>query len=235
MYPLTIVSGFWFIKNKHDNKYLNWFKNTLMIQCPYVFFGSKDTIDLVKKYRDLLSVPTVYIECEINDFYTYQYREKMITDPFHCPSIELNLIWNEKIFLIEKASKMNPFQSEYFSWTDAGICNYRDHQPPNKIFPDINKLIQLPKDKFIFTSSMPSFNIKLLEYPNYHFVSGTAYLLHKNMIPVMVELYKKKLEQIISTDKVYTDQIILTHILYDNKELFCLIGNGYGKIIPLLF
>ena len=233
-YPLTIVSGFWFIENKHGNKFLNWFQNTLMIQCPYIFFGSKEAIDLVKKYRDSLSVPTVYIECNIEEFYTFQYREKMITDPIHCPSVELNLIWNEKIFFIEKASQMNPFQSEYFSWVDAGICNFRNRPPPNKLFPDMNKLIKLPKDKFIFTSTIPLFNTQTLHLPNYHYVSGT-YILHKSIIPTMIELYKKKIDQILSTDKVYTDQIVLTHILVDNPDLFYNLGNGYGLIIDLLY
>lgn len=207
-----------------------------MIQCPYVFFGSKDAIELVKKYRDTLSVPTVYIECDILDFYTYQYREKMAIDPVHCPSVELNLIWNEKIFLIEKASKMNPFQSEYFSWIDAGVCIFRDRQPPNKPFPDVNKLIQLPKDKFIFTSTIPiNFNPKWLQFPNSHFISGTSYALHKNMIEKFVDIYKKKIDEILSTDKVYTDQIILTHIFVDNPDLFFCIGYDYGKIIEILY
>ena len=35
---LTIVSGFWKVKNKHDNKFENWFSKTLKINCPYVFF-----------------------------------------------------------------------------------------------------------------------------------------------------------------------------------------------------
>jgi hypothetical protein len=39
--PLTAVSGYWSVKNKHDSKYLEWFKNTLQIRCPYVFFGNK--------------------------------------------------------------------------------------------------------------------------------------------------------------------------------------------------
>ena len=42
----------------------------------------------------------LYIELNIEDFITYKYRNKMIIDSIHCPSVELNLIWNEKIFLI---------------------------------------------------------------------------------------------------------------------------------------
>ena len=45
---LTCVSGYWKIKNKHGNKFDNWFKNTLKINCPYVFFGDKESIALIK-------------------------------------------------------------------------------------------------------------------------------------------------------------------------------------------
>ena len=42
---LTCVSGYWKIKNKHDNKFENWFNNTLKFNCPYVFFSDKETIE----------------------------------------------------------------------------------------------------------------------------------------------------------------------------------------------
>ena len=44
---LTIVSGFWKVKNKHDNKFENWFSKTLKINCPYVFFGNEETMNVV--------------------------------------------------------------------------------------------------------------------------------------------------------------------------------------------
>ena len=75
---LTCVSGYWEIKNKHGDKFNNWFHNTLQINCPYVFFGDKETIEMIKKYRG--DLPTHYIECNIDDFYTYRYRDKMATN-----------------------------------------------------------------------------------------------------------------------------------------------------------
>jgi hypothetical protein len=62
---LTCVSGYWEIKNKHGDKFNNWFHNTLQINCPYVFFGDKETIEMIKKYRG--DLPTHYIfgnECK---------------------------------------------------------------------------------------------------------------------------------------------------------------------------
>lgn len=74
---LTCVSSYFPVKNKYGNqKYTEWFKNTLSINCPYVFFTNKDNIELIKSFRK--NLPAYYIECEIEDFYTYKYKDKMI-------------------------------------------------------------------------------------------------------------------------------------------------------------
>ena len=58
-YGLTCVSGYWNTKNKHGDKFNSWFQNTLKINCPYVFFSDKETIEIIKKYRQ--NLPTFYI------------------------------------------------------------------------------------------------------------------------------------------------------------------------------
>ena len=226
---LTCVSGYWRIKNKHDNKFENWFNNTLKINCPYVFFSDKETIEIIKKYRG--DLPTHYIECDIKDFNTYKFKDKMVTHQVHCPSVELNLIWNEKIFLIEKAIELNPFKSEYFMWMDAGMCSFRNRIPPSIPFPNINKLNKLPKDKFIYSSTHNfTYNEKFVkgQYHLHHSLSGT-YLFHKNIINKLVEIYKKYLSLIDKND-IWTDQVIWTLIYKDNKELFFKLCNNYGTI-----
>ena len=228
---LTCVSGYWKIKNKHENKFDNWFHNTLKINCPYVFFGDKETIKLIKNYRGIL--PTYYIECTIEEFYTYSYRNKIITDPIHCPSIELNLIWNEKLFLVQKAAKLNPFHSSYFMWVDAGICIFRDVSPPNIPFPNLDKLNTLPKNKFIYSSSNEYIE-SLVSNEYYHHISGT-YILHNNIIDDFVSIYKQYLDKLIDLNNIWTDQVILTHIFKDNKHLFYELTYGYGTIIKLLY
>ena len=231
-YPLTAVSGYWVVKNKFDKEYLQWFNSTLRINCPYVFFGNAESIVLARRYRGEL--PTHYIECKIEEFYTYKFRKQMATNQVHCPSVELNLIWNEKVFLIEKAARLNLYGSKYYAWIDAGICTYRREMPPLRPFPNLNKLLSLPLDKFIFTSSdSPIFESnKVGSY--YHFVAGTSYIIGVQGIPLIVEAYKKYLE-IIRLDNIYTDQIILTHMFKDLPDLFLRIGHGYGEIVPLLY
>ena len=233
MNPLTCVSGYWRVKNKHGTKFDKWFSNTLRVNCPYVFFSDKETIEIVKQYR--VGLPTYYVECRMEDFYTFKYRDKMITHHVHCPSVELNLIWNEKIFLLQKASDLNPFNSEYFQWIDAGFGPYRNKCPPNRPFPNIEKLNSLPKDKFIYSSSSP-YNKKFVKVNSYyHHVAGTSYVIHKSLINRFVEIYKEYLGKLVDRNNIWTDQVILTHIYKDNKDLFFKLCDGYGAITEYLY
>ena len=239
IYPLTCVSGFWPIKNKHGNKFLHWFKTSLRINCPYVFFTDKPGIEFIKTFR--LNLPTYYIECSINEFYTFKYREKMRTHPLHCPSAELNLIWHEKLFLVDRAALINPFQSEFFCWVDAGICLYRENAPPPTPFPNLEKLRQLPKDKFIYsTSSALAFQPELVSRTSYyHHLAGTAYLLHKSCINPFVQLYKAYLEKIFTDhsfwqNNLWTDQVVLSHLFKAYRHKFYKVGEGYGNVMRAL-
>jgi hypothetical protein len=234
-HPLTCVSGFWPVKNKHGNKFMEWFKTTLKINCPYVFFSTKEGIEIIKIYRK--NLPTYYIECNIEEFYSYKYMKKMRTHPVHCPSVELNLIWNEKIILIDKAHRINPFNSEFFCWVDAGVCTYRSNSPPTTSFPNISKLNQLPKDKIIYSTSSQWKPNAVTNNSYYHHISGASYILHKDIITFFTDMYKAFLKRIftnesLSKSNIWTDQVILTHIFKIFPHKFYKLCDGYG--MPLI-
>ena len=232
-YTLTCVSSFFPVKNKHNNDYIEyWFKHTLAINCPYVFFTNKDTINIIKHFRK--DLPTYYIECELEDFYLYKFKDNMITHPRHCPSIELNIIWNEKMFMIQKAAEINPFHSEWFKWIDAGICTYRYESPPNSIFPNQSKLIGLPKDKFIYSSSYEYNKHFVTNTDYYHHISGT-FLLHKSIINKFTTIYKEYINKLIDKNNIWTEQVIFTHIYKDYPGLFFKLCDGYGEIVKYLY
>jgi len=231
---LTIVSGYWIVKNKHDMKYANWFNNSLKINAPYVFFGNAESIELVKPFRE--GLPTHYIECNIEDFYCYKYKDKIFVDKIHCPSKELAMICNEKIFLVERAAQLNPFSSDFFMWADAGVCVYRDKTPPASPFPNLKKLQTLPIDKFMYSSSAHAqFHPEHIGLHDHHHIAGTAYLMHISLIKYMSQIFSAALEKYSSSEKIITDQILWTHIYAEYPSRFHKVGHGYGVIIPLLY
>ena len=234
-YPLTCVSGYWSIKNKHGDKFLQWFKTSLRVNCPYVFFSDKKGIELIKQFRT--DLPTHYIECNIEQFYTYQYKDKILPDPLHCPSVELNLIWHEKLCLLEKAHKLNLFNSEFFCWVDAGLCVYREKPPSTKPFPNLDKLNRLPTDKFIYSTSVAPYQSKLVASNSYyHYIAGSAYILPARIIYPFVQQYKAYLSRIfndpiIRNMNIWTDQVVLTHIFKKFSHKFYKVGDGYGQLM----
>ena len=231
---LTIVSGYWIVQNKYNKIYDDWFNHSLKINAPYIFFGNAQSIELVKPFR--AGLPTHYIECDLEEFYCNRYRNRFGVDPDHCPSTELAMIWNEKLFLVERAARINPYSSEFFMWVDAGICVYRDTPPPSIPFPNPIKLSAMPKDKFIFTSTRDTeFKLEYVGTHLEHYVAGTAFLLHYSIIPRFIKLYKESLERYTAPDKIIYDQIIFTYIYADHPELFHNAGYGYGNLIPMLY
>jgi len=233
---MTVVSGYWTCTNKHGDKFNDWFERTLRVNCPYVFFGTAETIALAKQFRREL--PTHYVELELTEFHTARYKSDFLTHSTHCPSAELNMIWNEKPFLIQRAAKLNPFGSDWFLWADAGVCTYRATPPPQGPFPDKQKLAELPTNKLLFTSSdRPLFQPEIVSPRNYyHFISGTSYAVHKATIDSFVALYGSYLaEYLPKRCNIFTDQVILTYMYKDHPELFHRVGHGYGAILPLMY
>lgn len=228
-YDITLVSGYWCLqksKFKHSD-YTEWFNNSLTITCPLIFFSdSISIINLVKKIRK--NLPTYYVLSDMNQFITNKYKDFFIIDDRQSPSKEVNMIWNEKIFLIQNALKINPFNSNFYCWYDAGLCLFRDRKIP-EIKLDSSFL---NKNKISFTnpSHVKKFEKNKLKEYGYHYVTGT-YIIPKNIIPIVTKMYKQYLDNYVDNKLLWTDQVIWTHIYNDYPELFENIGEGYGYVI----
>lgn len=231
-YPMTCVSGYFNVKAKVVSNFRDWFHTTLAINCPYVFFGNNDTIEMIKGYRKEL--PTNYVEYDLDNFVTNKWKANMATHEFHCPSIELNMVWNEKLYMLKQAVERNPFDSEWFQWVDAGTSRYRAEKPPASEYPTREKLAALPKDKFIYSSSF-TYSDETPIHTIPHHIAGTAYILHKDFVPTFVDIFTKKMDELHAEPGIWTDQIVLTRIYRDTPELFFKIADGYGEVTAQLY
>jgi hypothetical protein len=228
-YDITLVSGYWCLnKSKFNNyKYVEWFNNSLCINSPLIFFSDNiSTINLVKKIRK--NLPTYYVILDMNKFVTQKYKDLFIIDNRQSPSKELNMIWNEKIFLVQKSLEINPFNSNFYCWYDAGLCLFRDRKIP-EIKLDSSFL---NKNKISFTnpSHIKKYEQNKLKNYGYHYVTGT-YIIPKNIISKITKIYESYLNKYVDDKFLWTDQIIWTHIYNDYPELFENIGEGYGYAV----
>ena len=125
---LTLVSAFYQVKSKHSNsEYLRWIKNLLLLNKSLVFFTSKKLMPIVKKLRPIkLYYKTIFVEVEMEDFYSYKHFKKEFNKSFYIDlensyhSIPLYMVWAEKNMFLKKAIKNNTFHSKCFYWIDAG-------------------------------------------------------------------------------------------------------------------
>jgi hypothetical protein len=152
--------------------------------------------------------------------------------------VELSLIWLNKVFLIQKATQINPFNTELFAWIDAGICIYRNHHPPLRPF-DFDKIAKLPRNKFIFCSTEYNCFIPDLVMDNniYHYLSGN-FIIDINMINIFCLIYSEFLEKNVPKKMLCysSEQVIFTHMYKSfGDNMFHKYGDGYGSIINNLY
>ena len=130
---ITIVTAWYSLKNKFDiTTYMHWIDNFLSnANCNIVIFTDKMSKNIVETYT--INKPNIkLIIKEINEFYTFKYRDKWISNQnvIYNPlkdkiSWELNMLWNEKINFVKEASLLNLFNTDYFAWCDIGYFRCR--------------------------------------------------------------------------------------------------------------
>lgn len=229
---LTCVTGYWKVKNKHGVKFNNWFSKTMNVDHPYIIFCDESR-NLIETHRK--SFPTTYIDLSLDNCYLHN-KQGIWTHPTHCPSVALNTIWNEKVFLLRRAKEINPYNSEWFVWIDAGICSWRNRTTEQPLRLKQNVLSNLPKDKFIFCSSNSQFVQKnVLPNVYYHYVSAGIFLMHHSIIDKFCVDYQKCLDDLLVQKARFTEQVAYTHLYARQPELFFRLMHGYGAITRYLF
>jgi hypothetical protein len=119
---ITVVSGYWRVNNKYGGhiKYDEWFKNTLRINQRYYFFCDAEDIDYIKKFRgdfETNFIPYTLDSFHCSKFFSYPPGDKKWLHPTHVPSMEVSLIWHEKIHLIKLAKDAdNNNQTDFYMY-----------------------------------------------------------------------------------------------------------------------
>lgn len=127
----TFVTAYYTIPNKYGdgkkNVYIDWITNFIGFssRIPLVIFSSgKDLKDLQKITKGSPNIR--FVDVPMEQFYTYPYlsefmKQKNIDPERDIHSVELYMIWNEKVSFIQRAMNLNPFNSSHYCWIDIGV------------------------------------------------------------------------------------------------------------------
>ena len=150
---ITIVTAYYIIKSKHSfSEYLKRLKNFVKLNHSIVFFSSKTFINVIKNMRPKnLHYKTIFIELEMEDFYSYKKFGKEFNETFYIDrensyhTVPLYIIWAEKCSFLKKAILSNYFNSKCFYWVDAGYFLYSNMMDKYINWPSAKKCYENPK------------------------------------------------------------------------------------------
>lgn len=142
----TLVTGYFDITSKHTHSvYSKWIENlannSRLNLCLLVFTDSPGmwfpSVEQVVINTTLCDEALALNQSEIF------WRNQWFRDPEAAAhkGFPLYLVWNLKAYFLQEATRLNPFQSEYYFWIDAGYMRSADqaHGDARTMAPNVDK------------------------------------------------------------------------------------------------
>jgi len=201
-------------------------------------------IDLSNKRIKIIIKP-------FEEFYTYRYKdfwiknhEKSNLTLHHHIDWKLNMLWNEKVFLVNETITKGYFNTLYYGWCDIGYFRNRENDLHTRYlsnWPNNKKLLGSPfNDSCIHYGCVQNNTItyvklsndiknhytnKLTSQPSIQFeeccFAGGFFILKRELINIYVRLYDEKLMYYFMNNFIIKDdQMIVMDIIFNNPELF---------------
>lgn len=226
-------------------EYLEWFKETLQINCDMYIFIEKKFYDFVianrpKNYNTRIVLTTIedsyyykYIDIMRNILNNDIYKSRIAyPERVECVLPEYNIIQYSKFGWLNYAIDENKFNSDYFFWIDAGISRFFYGVNVSKPFGN-DELLKNAGNRFIIQKrhDLETYNI------DDKFIWGAANLVKGTMFGGRAEIIKdisNKVEEVfkhymIEKDNLNNEQLAIGLVWKNNKELFYLIEDNNEK------
>ena len=247
MLLITFASSFYHIKSKFPiQKYKEWISKFITKNMNFylVLYTDKNSYPYIEDLiKDNPKVKVVFKELE--EFYLYSLKEKWIENHsknilLNYTSWELNMLWNEKVFMVHETATLNPFNTQWFGWCDAGY--FRDGSIP--YFPNSDKIKSLHYSKIYYClvgkdtwinkikSCLSNKNEKGLPIEpipaNQVSIAGGFFITHKQNIDWYKNLIEQKIKLYFENEYlIKDDQIIVADCVFSNIDKFQLIRGDW--------
>ncbi len=259
MGKVTIVSALFNIDRvdgRKWNEYLKWFDITLKLKVPMVLFVQEDLYDYIEERRN--NLPTKIVVQTVDDIPYYNlkdqiqnildsdsYKKKMSDiNRIECKQSMYSIIQYSKFPWLSSAVEMNPHQSDFFFWLDAGGSRFFDDYDLNKEYPSQEAvksleemgesfLLQMNTEYYKDLANAQDLDVSYL-YDNRSYVLGSMFGGHKESIPKVENMIDNIFRsEMISNGSVNNEQIALGYLIKKYPDEFALYERTNGKHMDL--
>jgi hypothetical protein len=249
MNKLTLVTGLWNIKrdslqegwSRSYDHYLEKFSELLKVDENMIIFGDSELKDFVFERRSRDN--THFILRELDWFKTNDYYEniqKIRTNPDWYNQVGwlgqstqarlemYNPIVMSKMFLLNDAKLMDPFDSEYLFWIDAGLTNtvhwgYFTHDKVLKKLPKYISNFSFVSFPYDAETEIHGFNYeKLNQYAGFKVKNvsrGGFFGGPKHSIPYINSIYYNLIISTLNDGYMGTEESLFSIISYKHSDL----------------
>jgi hypothetical protein len=243
----TIVTGLWNINRagRDFDHYIESFIKLLEIPQNLFIYIPKELESLVWEHRkientfirffELEDLKTLYLPfwdrtSKIRTDNNWTDQAEWLKDSPQCSNEWYNPIVQSKMFMLNDATIINPFDTEYFYWLDAGITN----TVPHHHLVHHNVLDKLPEfsNPFLFLSYPYTFDVceihgfeypKMCEYSNAkveYVCRGGLFGGHKHQVNKANATYYSLLDRSLSEDLMGTEESLFTIMSYLEPDVY---------------
>ena len=263
---VTFVSALFDINRIDGRKweeYLKWFDITLKLRVPMVLFVTKDMQEFIDERRgdlfsknEYLKTQTLYQTIEDIPYYGFkdqiqeildsdQYKNDM-ADPerIECKQAMYPIIQYSKFPWLTQAAEMNPHNSDYFFWLDAGGSRFFEgydltqnypSEEAKKALDDMGEsfLVQMNTEYYTDLANAKELSVDYL-YDNRSYVLGAMFGGHKKSVFKVCELVHDVLtKDMIANKTINNEQIALGYLIKKYPDEFSLYERTNGKHMDL--
>lgn len=237
----TFGTGFWHIpqNQKRDlSHYKNLMPKTLgmLEEQNLVFFHNNNILlnsianeEIIYEEREIVDLPTYSIS--LNFLEACKRQNNVLLHPREKGAIHYSreykisgedsfrkvfTVWTSKLFLLKNIALQNPFNTEYFAWSDISISRFTNIRTHWNFF----------EYEFSFDNS-----IEIFFYPSQMYYKGeilscnaSFMLFNRNSIINFVDRYERKMNHLINDSYAHDEETIIHEIYKDSPDLFGIIG-----------
>lgn len=239
------------IDGRGMNQYYDWFKKTLLLQCPMVIYCESSHIDFIQKNRpsnlqtkivvqELVDIPYYHLKNKMDEVLLNEDYQKKVSDPnrIECKTSLYSIIQYSKFPWVLSAARENYFNSDYFFWLDAGASRFiPDLDISSLRFPGENFMnqVKMYPGKILYQMYLfPYTDLSLKSedithdylYDNRSYVWGGMFGVDASSIEKLASLIDIVLKQeMLEKNLLNNEQIAIGFLLKDHKDKFLILKN----------